>query len=181
MEKMKEINLAYDTVMSWRGPDFLDRGSHTGGRETQNYYLVRDALMRGNLDEAQRLLNALPGRDAEWYFLTGSLQFRRGWYDEARRNYRQAASMDPGNSKYRHAAAHMKNGPDLSRQPRTERSGRRGGDDECGCGLPDWCGWFCPSASTLCDDCNDNKCGYGCGFLVCLIRCYASDTNCFTD
>ena len=46
-------------------------------------------------------MTALATRDAEWYFLSGSVAYRKGWMDEARRNFELACQMAPANLEYR--------------------------------------------------------------------------------
>jgi len=140
-EKMKEINEAYDRVMK-------EREGGGGGRTAWNgspgaggapeYAAIRAAVMRGDLAGAQAMLDAAPARDAEWYFLQGSVYYRRGWYDEALRHVSQACRMNPGNAEYRQAQAQMQNGAgNFRRQP-------SGGYEP---GLCDCC------AAMMCADC----------------------------
>ena len=42
-------------------------------------------------------------RSAEWYYLTGTIAYRKGWLDEARQNFWTACNMDPTNFEYRQA------------------------------------------------------------------------------
>ena len=49
-------------------------------------------------------------KDGEWYFLSGSIAYRRGWLDEAMQNYAQAVQLDPNNMEYRQALAMMQRG-----------------------------------------------------------------------
>ena len=76
------------------------------------------------------ILGSIVDRGAEWNFLMGTLNFRRGWMDEASRYFRIAATMDPGNTEYRQAVAYMEN---AGRQPFTTTSVSRSTD-------PDFCG-----------------------------------------
>lgn len=46
----------------------------------------------------------------EWYFLMGSIAYRRGWLDEARQDYQIACQMEPGNPEYRQALNMMQQG-----------------------------------------------------------------------
>ena len=41
--------------------------------------------------------------NAEWNFLKGSVCYRRGWMDEARRYFQTAVQMEPGNAEYQRA------------------------------------------------------------------------------
>ena len=49
-------------------------------------------------------------KDGEWYFLSGSIAYRKGWLDEALQNYTRAVQMEPGNMEYRQALAMMQRG-----------------------------------------------------------------------
>jgi len=147
-EKMKEINQAYDAIVTERERGGGSDGAHwdggTGGTGGSSPYVaVRQALMRNDLDGAERLLNAMGQRDAEWHFLTGTLYYRRGGYDQARSYVNQAVSMDPGNREYRQASARMDQGAGPFRQPQPA-----GYDSGCGgCDCCDCC------TAMVCLDC----------------------------
>ena len=64
----------------------------------------------GDLNAAERLLQEVPQKSGEWYFLMGSVAYRRGWLDEAMQNYNLAVQMEPGNLEYRQALAMMQQG-----------------------------------------------------------------------
>ena len=118
-EKMKEINEAYDTITKQRAGGSRQQaasGSSGGYRQQQTYSSassnptyarVRSLINGGDLDTAERLLQEVPNRDGEWYFLTGSIAYRRGWLDEAMQNYNLAVRMEPGNTEYRQALSMM--------------------------------------------------------------------------
>lgn len=99
---MKEINEAYDMIMSQRsnkgsagqtggqsyggqtyGQNYGQQRTYTGANAAL-YAQVRQAINQGNLNMAESLLRQAAGRDAEWFFLTGTVYARKGWYDEAR-------------------------------------------------------------------------------------------------
>ncbi len=107
-EKMKEINEAYDSIMNMR------RGGQSAGggysAYTNSHFSdIRTIINQNRLDEAQRMLDAIPinERNAEWYFLNGSVQYRRGWFDNAYSNFSTACRMDPSNGEYRAAMNQM--------------------------------------------------------------------------
>ena len=128
-EKMKEINQAYDAVTKARsgGGSAYGSGSaaqsgygygYSSGSAYQQqrqsggsgvYAQARQAVSRGDLDGAEQLLQGA-SRNGEWYFLMGSIAYRRGWLDEARQNYQIAVQMDPGNMEYRQALGMMQRG-----------------------------------------------------------------------
>ena len=113
-ERMKEINEAYEAVQSQRkaaraGGYSGGYGGYQAGYQTgyqsggSRYQRIRMAISQGNLNLAEELLNAMTDHDAEWSFLKGSICYRRGWLDEARRYYQNAVNMDPDNQEYQRA------------------------------------------------------------------------------
>lgn len=128
-EKMKEVNQAYDAITKSRsgggsyggsaaqsgyGYGYSSGASYQQQRQSQSggsvYAQARQAVSRGDLDGAEQLLQGAPSRNGEWYFLMGSIAYRRGWLDEARQNYQIAVQMDPGNMEYRQAFSMMQRG-----------------------------------------------------------------------
>lgn len=120
-EKMKEVNEAYDTITKGRGAGSGPSGSYgqQTGYSSQSYGYqgsdspfaqVRQYVNMGNLDAAEKLLQGVSTRNGEWYFLKGSIAYRRGWLDVARQNYQIACQMEPGNTEYRQALAMMQQG-----------------------------------------------------------------------
>ena len=75
-------------------------GSTTSNTE---YQQVRRDIDRGDLRSAEETLNRIKSRGAEWHFLYGMLNLRKGWYNEAISNIQIAVSMEPGNVEYRNA------------------------------------------------------------------------------
>ena len=121
-EKMKAINEAYETIQRLRESG-QSRGGSTGyqaqgGYRSQSQYQqgnptyvrVRSLINSGDLGQAELLLDEMPDRVGEWYFLRGVIAYRKGWLDEAQQNYRIACQMEPGNLEYRQALAMMQNG-----------------------------------------------------------------------
>jgi len=49
-------------------------------------------------------------KDGEWYFLSGSIAYRKGWLDEAMQNYARAVQLEPSNMEYRQALNLMQRG-----------------------------------------------------------------------
>ena len=101
-EKMQEINQAYDAILSAR---------KQGGEydATGDLAQVESLIQSGRLEEAQLLLDRTPigGRTAHWYYLSGTVQYNRGWYDEAYSNFATASRMEPKNGLYRNALERM--------------------------------------------------------------------------
>ncbi len=114
-EKMKEINEAYDTITKQRSggaPGGYQQGYQQSYQRTTDpaYIRVRNLINAGDLNSAEQLLFEMGRKDGEWYFLSGSIAYRRGWLDEAMQNYAQAVQLDPNNMEYRQALAMMQRG-----------------------------------------------------------------------
>lgn len=154
-EKMKEINEAYDMIQDQRRRGTNKGGYGAGGAYSgsYNYYNgsgrfrdVRLLIKNGRLADADQILSGIPlsGRDAEWYFLKGTILYRKGWTEEAFNHYSTACNMDPGNPEYR-AALNQMNG---------RRTGAYGGYNPApaagGCSGCDVCTALC-CADTCCE------------------------------
>lgn len=125
-EKMKEVNEAYDAIVRMRkegaaGPQYGNNGGYRTAYSNQqpnygysnpsysNYYDVRNMIRNGRIADAEQILNGVPasGRDAEWYFLKGTVLQRRGWLDDALNHLQIACQRDPNNVEYRTAMNQM--------------------------------------------------------------------------
>lgn len=145
-EKMKEINDAYDTIMNERSSKGQS-GSYSGGYTSYSSSIfndIRSLITSGRLEEAQELLDGVPvqDRDAEWYFLNGSVLYKRGWFDDAYTSFSTACRMNPSNPEYKAAL------DNISRQRSGftgYNNGRRAGNT--GCSACDVC------SSLICADC----------------------------
>lgn len=110
LEKMQEVNQAYDAIMDMR----RGKGAYTGSGSQSGSYSsggssqfsdIRRLIQSKRLVEAEELLDGTPeqNRDAEWNFLKGSVFYARGWLNEAYTHFSVAASMNPGNPEYKAA------------------------------------------------------------------------------
>ena len=103
-EKMKEINAAYDQIQKDRKAGRTSYGNTGYGNGGYNYGQygtgnasygnygsgysknsqfsdVRRLIQQNRIAEAEEILDGVPdyNRNAEWYFLKGSVYYRRGW------------------------------------------------------------------------------------------------------
>lgn len=153
-ERMKEINQAYDQVMEQRrtggaphtsGP--YDTGGYSSGGGSQ-FADIRRLITSGRITQAEELLDGVPrqSRDAEWHFLKGSVQYSRGWLDDAWQNFCRACEMDPANPEYRAAFGQLQRQRQTGRAPGVNQGYGYG----TGCSLCDVCtAMYC--ASCCCD------------------------------
>ncbi|MDD5952876.1 MAG: DnaJ domain-containing protein [Oscillospiraceae bacterium] len=160
-EKMKEVNEAYDQIISQRkqaknGGQSGNAGGYsaygygtgyTGSSSSSNssFTDVRNLINNNRIADAEQILNGVPQdqRNAEWYFLKGTVLYKRGWMDEAYQHFSAAVQMDPNNMEYRMAFNQVSN----------QRNGAYGGynpgmqQNRSGCGACDVC------SSLMCADC----------------------------
>ncbi len=106
-EKMAEINDAYDTIINERRSAGYSNNSNS--YSGVNYYEIRRLIQSRDITRADNMLDAVPQseRNAEWFFLKGSVCYARGWLNEAYQNFSTAVSMNPGNMEYRSALNQM--------------------------------------------------------------------------
>lgn len=140
-EKMKEVNEAYDQIVKGRrqrkaaGPQqggYYEYQGGYGGRGS-NFPDVRNLINSGRIADAEQILDGVPldSRGAEWYFLKGTVLYRRGWLDEAYNDFAYACRMDPSNGEYRAAfnqATNQRNGMYGGYNPNVPQYGNDGCD-----------------------------------------------------
>ena len=156
-EKMKDINEAYDTITRSRAGGYQQTGQNRQSYQNASYYAagnpayaqIRQLISQGDLDAADDLLRNSANRDAEWYYLSGMVAYRRGWLDDARRNFQTAYSMEPGNPEYQQALRAVQGGANMYRQA------NYGSGSDC----DDLC------TSMLCAHCLCNCLGGGCNVI----------------
>lgn len=100
-EKLREVNEAYDEITKNIKSGNATTHQYTGSSHGGQFADIRREIDRNNLDYAERLLNDKKDRTAEWYFLSGVISYKRGWYDDAINKIRMATDMDPNNMEYR--------------------------------------------------------------------------------
>ena len=122
-QKMQELDAAYDAVILSRSGGSYGSAQGSYSSPSSDYSDIRRTILAGRLDDAQTILDGIPEgrRDAEWYFLKGSVQQRKGWLEEASGNFAAACRLDPSNAEYRAAYDDMQNS--RSGGYRTQRSG----------------------------------------------------------
>lgn len=151
-EKMKEINAAYEEIQKIRAEDGTGAGSsygsygsygtgNAGGAGNPKFTQIRILINNGNTTEAERLLYEVDVNDraAEWNFLMGCVELKKGNTFDASRYFDTACSLDPSNAEYSNMRMRM----------------RSFGSPYGGMGNPHGCGMSgCDMCSSLiCADC----------------------------
>lgn len=119
--KMKELDDAYDAVMAQRrsGNSYSSQNNYGTYTDTSynssytppTYQEIREKIRRNEIDAAQIMLDNIPetSRIAEWYYLQGMIQQKKGWTNAAYENYTRAYQMDSSNPEYSRAYQMMNN------------------------------------------------------------------------
>ena len=115
-KKMQELDDAYDAIFAERRSSGYSSsssaGSYTGSSYTPPTYAeIREKIRRNEIDSAQNLLDNIPevSRIAEWYYLQGMIQQKKGWMNAAYENYERAYQMDSNNPEYARAYQALNN------------------------------------------------------------------------
>lgn len=118
MEKMKEINAAYDMLTGKSpgpgssGPNGYGWGGSAGGYTGSSaglFNTIRQLLSQRRTDEAEAMLLNIQERPAEWYYLMGVVYNQKNWHSQARQFFQTAVQMDPDNFEYNQAYAAYNN------------------------------------------------------------------------
>lgn len=138
--KMNEINEAYDRIIMSRSgenySDFSQSAQYNGSTYAFDLNDIRSKIAEGRLDDAELLLDGIPTaqRSAEWYYLKGTIQQRRGWLDEAAKNFEAAARLEPQNQVYSsayNAVIRSRNGGYRTSSKQRENTSRGKGCSPC--------------------------------------------------
>lgn len=115
-EKLQEVNEAYDyLIKNGSGGSYNNTYNSTTGQgsyqeqSVPEYNDIRGIIDSGNLNLAEQKLARIRNRDAEWFFLSGMISYKKGWYDDALAKIRTAASMNPNNFEYQNALSNIMN------------------------------------------------------------------------
>lgn len=140
--RIEELNDAYDAIIM-SGASASSGSQYSSYTSYTDYSDIRNKINLGRLDDAQTLLDGVPecSRDAQWYYLKGTIQQKRGWLEEAANNFSRACDMDPSNNTYKMAFNKINN----ARSGGYKAERRQGGNSGCsGCDI---------CSGLLCADC----------------------------
>lgn len=97
-EKLRELDEAYDAIINKSGFSYDSILKE-----------IRLHIRNGNTDKAEELLSTVPNenRTAEWYFLSGNINSKKGYFENAAKDFATANNMEPDNPEYRSAYANF--------------------------------------------------------------------------
>ena len=160
-EKLVEINEAYETLTKkntsssasssgtggYSAYGYSGQGSTYSGPNASDFASARAFINQNNLEAAKRVLDSIPVRNAEWYYLYGIVYFRQNMHDRAAQCFETAYRMDPNNAEYRNAYNSVFSMNGFNRSGGRQYPGDNGTD---GCGNWSTCD-IC--TGLLCADC----------------------------
>ncbi len=143
-KKLDELNQAYDTIIYSR--DTANSNDYSDSTYNSDFSDIRQKINSGRIDDAEIRLDGISSnqRNAEWYYLKGMVNYKRGWLEEARKNFTLACQMDPSNTEYKNAFSSLNNNYTAGGY-RTSRRAERSEKNDCG--VCDIC------SALLCADC----------------------------
>ncbi len=152
-EKMREINTAYDMLTKNNASSNNSYSSSNNGNTYSNssntsdsyaFSEIRRLIQSRNLAEAERRLNSIQNRNAEWNYLYGVLLTNKGWFDAGLNHIQTAVNMDPNNFEYRQTlnSLHQRTSSYRGNYYRTTGNSS---PDACDCCMNLWC------LDTLCE------------------------------
>ena len=107
--KMAEINAAYESIKKGTYSSSSSSNSYNSSFSAQ-LQTIHNYIQAGHFYEALGMLNQVPSRNAQWYYLAGLAYSGLGNPMNALQCLQQACAMDPGNQEYRMEYERVRNG-----------------------------------------------------------------------
>lgn len=98
------LDNAYQDAMTYSHEHAAVSGTPDGG----DFDLVKTAVREKNIDEAQKLLDDMYYRGAEWHYYQAVVFYEKNWLAESKKQLELAVDLDPSNDKYKRALENMK-------------------------------------------------------------------------
>lgn len=146
-EKFKEVQEAYDTIMRERENGGGYSYGYGGGHQNPEMQAVYNFIGSRRFQDALNVLNRMPNRTAEWYYLSALANNGVGNNVLAKDHAAQAVNMEPNNVQYRQFLNQLSWN---SQRYQTNPYGRGYGSGDSPCGTGNMCCdlWI---ADTLCE------------------------------
>lgn len=94
---LTRIEVAYNELIS----ELAETRAPEDGESA--YARVEELIKSGDIQEAQRVLDAFNERGAQWHYLQSVVFYRKNWMNESKKQLEIAIQLDSGNEKYREA------------------------------------------------------------------------------
>jgi len=91
-KKLTELENAYSEILSYK--------KSQEENSENNYDEVKDYISKGNLSQAQNVLDSFNERNAKWHYYQSVIFYKKSWYNESKKQLEIAKNMDPNEKKY---------------------------------------------------------------------------------
>lgn len=85
------------------------------GEGESSYETVKDAIRRKDVEAAQRALDEISTRGAEWHYYQSIVFYEKNWLNDSKKQLEIALQLEPENEKYSRALNNLKKKIDGSR------------------------------------------------------------------
>ncbi|MDE7373159.1 MAG: hypothetical protein K2N18_03765, partial [Clostridia bacterium] len=85
------------------------------GEGNSSFEAVKQAIRDKNPDLAQKELDKISYRGAEWHYFQSIVFYEKSWLNDSKKQLEIALQMDPGNPKYQRALENLRKKTDGSR------------------------------------------------------------------
>lgn len=99
---LTKVETAYYEIMA---------SKNTNGNEdafSTDFSQVEIAIKEGKINNAQKMLDDISNRNAEWHYLQSVIFYKKNWTNESKKQLEIAMNMEPHNTKYSSAYEKLK-------------------------------------------------------------------------
>ncbi len=125
-KKLTEVETAYNEIMNSR--------KENKERSGNLFEEVEKAIRDGDLQAAQRFLDAFDERNAEWHYLQSVVFYKKNWKNESKKQLEIAMSMNSEEKKYKDAYNTLVEGMNAENNANNNANNQQNGN----AGANDW-------------------------------------------
>jgi DnaJ-class molecular chaperone len=96
---LTKIDVAYNELMA----ELAEAEGTSSSGSGEAYEKVEELIKNGDINEAQRALDAFNERPAQWHYLQSVVFYRKNWINESKKQLEIAMHLDTENQKYKDA------------------------------------------------------------------------------
>ena len=107
---LTQLDDAYQQAM-----ELSHESATVSGDGDSSFEIVRNAIRNKDVEGAQRALDEISYRGAEWHYYQSIVFYEKNWLNDSKKQLEMAIEMDPSNDKYTRALNNLKKKIDGSR------------------------------------------------------------------
>ncbi len=100
-KKLEELELAYAECRE------LAKSRASYDNPTYKYDAISSLVKSGSLEEAQKKLDNIEYRDADWHYYQSIIYYKKNWLDDSKKQLEISVNLDPTNQKYTNALSRL--------------------------------------------------------------------------